>query len=149
MATRVVGAGVAEVALDVGETIGKAVEHVVVDGLTGVFDALARMLPEMIDGPVIHGHAEHRTVEQPAPLEAIERAKGHHLGEIPGDAEGDEYVGRLGCVRYHRLAFRLSVHDDCHVDLLAVARSECRTYPVSLGDPKLGVCSRSGITSIG
>ena len=50
-------------------------------------------LAQLLDGPVVAGHADDRAVQQLARLEAIERVEGHHLREIAGDAEDHEPVG--------------------------------------------------------
>ena len=34
-------------------------------------------------------------VEQAAALQPVQRSEGHHLGQVAGDAEDDQYVGRL------------------------------------------------------
>ena len=94
-------ARVAEVALDVREPSGEALEDRLIDGLSGALDRRARVLAKVIDRPIVHGHTQHRAVQQPAPLEAVQRAKGHDLGKVAGDAEGHEHVG-LGSGRSMR-----------------------------------------------
>jgi hypothetical protein len=42
--------------------------------------------------PVVDRNADDRAVEQPAPLEAVERPERHDLREITGDPEGHEDV---------------------------------------------------------
>jgi hypothetical protein len=54
---------------------------------------LARPLPQVVDRPVVGGDADDRAVEQAAALEPVERAQGHHLGQVAADAEGHEDVG--------------------------------------------------------
>ena len=56
---------------------------------------VARVITQLLDRPVLGRHADDRAVQQTAPLEAIERVEGHHLGEVAGDAEDDEDVGGL------------------------------------------------------
>ena len=56
---------------------------------------VARPLDELLDGPVVDGHADDRAVEQAAPLEPVQRPERHHLRQVAGDPEDDEDVGRL------------------------------------------------------
>ncbi len=90
-----VGGGVAEVALDVGEPLGQPREHLRIDLLSGALDALPRVVAQVLDRPVVDGHADDRAVQEPPPLEPVERPEGHHLRQIAGDAEHDEHVRRL------------------------------------------------------
>ena len=86
---------VAEVAGHVGEPVGEALEHLLVQLLAGADDRLARSLLELVDRPVVDGDAQDRAVEQAALLEPVERTERHHLGEVAGDPERDEDVRRL------------------------------------------------------
>ena len=90
-----VGPVVAEVAGDVGQPRGEAVEDLVVDRLAAVLDALAGVLAQILDRPVVDRHAHDRAVQQAALLQPVQRVEGHHLREVAGDAEDDEYVGGL------------------------------------------------------
>ena len=72
-----------------------------------VLDALSR-LAQLVDGPVVPGHAHDRAVEQAAPLQPVERVKGHHLGQVAGDAEDDKHIGGLWTRGAHVLAFEWS-----------------------------------------
>ena len=65
----------------------------VVDRLGGG-DRGAGVLAQVVDAPVVDRHADDRAVEHAALLEPVERPEGHHLGEVAGDAERDEHVGR-------------------------------------------------------
>ncbi len=87
--------GIGEVSADVGQARGEAIEHVCVQRLARAFDALARVLAQVLHRPVVAGDADDRAVQQAAPLQSVERAERHHLGEIAGDAEHDKHVG--GC----------------------------------------------------
>ena len=90
-----VGGGVAEVALDVGQPGGEAVEHLLVDRLAGAHDRLAGVVPELVVGPVVDRHPDDRAREQPRALEAVQRSEGHHLGQVARDPEDHEDVRRL------------------------------------------------------
>ena len=96
VADAVVGRGVAEVALDVGEPRGETLEHLLVELLAGADDRLARPLDELLDRPVVDRHADDRAVEQPAALQPVQRAERHHLREVAGDPEDHEHVGVFG-----------------------------------------------------
>ena len=123
LADALVGRGVAEIARDVLEARRKALEDRLVELLAGTDDRLARPLDQLIHGPVVDRHADHRAVEQPALLEPVQRAERHHLREIAGDAEGDEDIG--GC---RRLILRFRAHavvlsDSSSVTLIRPGRS--------------------------
>ncbi len=90
-----VGRVVAEVPVDVRQPLGEALEHLLVELLAGADDRLARPLTQLIDGPVVDGHADDRAVEQSAPLQPVQRPERHHLREVACDPEDDEYVGGL------------------------------------------------------
>ncbi len=53
------------------------------------------MLDELVDRPVVEGHADDAAEEEAALLEAVQRAEGHHPSEVAGDPEDDEDVGLL------------------------------------------------------
>ena len=88
------GGGVAEVAGQVGEARGEAVEDVCLQRLAAVDDRLPRALAQVVVAPVLNGDADDRAVEQPSPLEPVERTQRHLLREVARDAERDEHVGR-------------------------------------------------------
>ena len=90
-----VGSGVAEIALHVGEPLREAIEHFLVQHLTGTLDAIPRMLLQLVDRPVVDGHPDDRAVQQVAHLQPVERPERHHLRQIAGDPEHDEHVRRL------------------------------------------------------
>ena len=85
---------VREVAGDVREPVGEALEDLRIELLAGAFDRVAGALLELVDGPVVNGHADDRTVDQAPPFEAVERHEGHHLRQVAGDPEGHEDVRR-------------------------------------------------------
>ena len=85
---------VGEVAGDIGEPVGEALEDLRVELLARAFDRLAGAVLQLVDGPVVHGHADDRTVDQAPPLEAVERHERHHLREVARDSEGHEDVRR-------------------------------------------------------
>ena len=63
--------------------------------LAGADDALARVLAQLFNRPIVDRDAEDRTLQQAPLLEAVERAKRHDLGQVARDAKDDENVG--GC----------------------------------------------------
>ena len=77
---------------DVREPVGEAVEDLLVELLARADDRLARALDELVDRPVVDRDADDRAVEQPALLEPVQRAEGHHLREVARDPEDDEDV---------------------------------------------------------
>ena len=87
-----VGGGIAEIALDVGEPVREPVEHLRVELLAGALDRGPRPLLELVERPVVDGHADDRAVEQTPALEPVQGTEGHHLREISGDSEHDEHV---------------------------------------------------------
>ena len=89
-----VGGAVAEVAGEIGKASGKPIEDLVVDRLTAVLDALAGVVAQLLERPVVAGHAEDRAVEQPPALEAVQRVEGHDLRQVSGDAEYHEDISR-------------------------------------------------------
>ena len=118
---------VAEVAGHVREPGRETVEHLRVDGLARALDRRSRVLAQVADGPVVDGHADDRAAQQAAPLEPVQRAEGHHLGEVAGDAEHDEHVGRLPVVarRVARPRCECRGHG---VRLLAYRRRDGRSF---------------------
>ena len=90
-----VGVVVAEVAGHVGQPRGEAIEDLVVDRLAAVLDALARVLAQMVDGPVVARHPDDRAVQQAAALQPVQRVERHDLGQVAGDSEDHEHVCRL------------------------------------------------------
>ena len=70
-----------------------------VDLLTRVVDGLPRMLPEVVDSPVVHRNPDDRALQESAPLQPVEGTQGHHLGQVAGDPEDDKDVGLLRGVR--------------------------------------------------
>ena len=93
---------VAEVALDVGETLREALEHRLVELLAGADDRVACALDELVDRPVVDGDPDDRALEQPALLEPVQRMERHDLGQVPGDPEDHEDVGLLRLRRRRR-----------------------------------------------
>jgi hypothetical protein len=107
-----VGRLLAEVAGHVGKAVREAVENLFIQRLARALDRLARAVLQLIDGPVVDGHADDRAVEQAPLLEPVERVEGHHLRQVARDPEDDEDVRRLlslfcrarlhlGCSRRH------------------------------------------------
>jgi hypothetical protein len=74
-----VGGGVGEVTLHVGQPRGQAIEDLRVDDLAGALDRLPGVLVEVVVGPLVDRHPRDRTRQQAAPLEAVRRSEGHHL----------------------------------------------------------------------
>src|SRR5580704_7620248 len=90
-----------EVAADVAESRREPPEHVVVAVLAGLLDRFARTAAEVLVAEVLARHSEHREVEQPAPLEPVERPERLLPGQVAGYAEDDQ---RVGFAFAHRLA---------------------------------------------
>ena len=59
------------------------------------------MVAEVVIRPVVDRHADDGAAQQTAPLQPVERVEGHHLGEVAGDPEDHEHVGRLRGRRRH------------------------------------------------
>ena len=55
---------IAKVAAEVRQPRGEAIEHLVVDRLAAVHDRLAGVIAEVVDGPVVAGHAHDRAAQQ-------------------------------------------------------------------------------------
>ena len=95
-----VGVGVGEVTAQVGEAPDEALEDFVVVELSRVASIAApRALAQVVERPVVGRDADDRAAQQAAALEAVERVERHHLGEVAGDAEDHEHVGRLRAAR--------------------------------------------------
>jgi hypothetical protein len=52
-------------------------------------------LHELIDRPVVDGHANDRALQQPALLESVQGPERHHLCQVTGDAEDHEHISLL------------------------------------------------------
>jgi hypothetical protein len=118
-----VGCRVGEVAGEVGEPVGQALEDLLVELFAGTHDRVAGTLLQLVERPVVDRDPEDRAVEQAALLEPVERAEGHHLGEVAGDPERDEDVGRprpVACLALVGLRGRLGGR---HGALLSSVRS--------------------------
>jgi hypothetical protein len=61
-----VRAGISKVTLHVGKPSRQPGEDLVVDRFPGAFDALTRVLTEVINRPIVHRHAQDGAVQQPA-----------------------------------------------------------------------------------
>ena len=83
-----------EVTAEVGHPRGEAVKHALVERLAAGFDRFARVLAQPLGAPVIHRHAHDGAAQQPAPLQAVQRAEGHLLRQVACDPEDDEGVRR-------------------------------------------------------
>jgi hypothetical protein len=73
------------------------------------------VLTQTVGRPVVDRHADNRTIQQPAPLEAVQGPEGHHLGEIAGDPERDEDVRPRVGLDHVCAACRLIARSDCHL----------------------------------
>ena len=89
-----VGGGVAEVALRRTRAGSRSARRPPGRAARRCPRSSPRALLQLVDRPVVDGHADDRAVEQPAPLEPVERPERHHLGEVAGDPEHDEDVRR-------------------------------------------------------
>ena len=58
-------------------------------------DRLASAPDELVDRPVVDRYPDNRALEQPAPLEPVERPERHHLRQVARDPEHHEDVRRL------------------------------------------------------
>ena len=94
-----VGGLVGEIAAHIGQARGEALKDLGVERLAAPFDTRAGVLAQVIERPIVARDTDDRTVQEPPLLQAIERAEGHHLGEIAGDAEDDQHVGGPGLRR--------------------------------------------------
>ncbi len=99
-ANPLVRTGVAEVPRHVGQPGRQAAKDVVVESLRAGGNRLASVFSQVLVAPVADRHPHDRAVEQPAALQPIQRAKGHHLREIPGDPENHEDIGGLRAGRF-------------------------------------------------
>jgi hypothetical protein len=88
------GRRLGEIARHVGEPAGESPEDLTVDRLAGRLDRLPRVLPQVLDGPVLGSDAHDRAIQQPPLLEPVERAQRHLAGEVAGDPEDHQRIGR-------------------------------------------------------
>ena len=96
-----------EVAADVAELGREPVEHLVVEVLAGLLDRVAGAAAKIVVGQVLARHPEHGHVEQPAPLEPVERAERLLPGQVAGYPEDDQGVGFAFAHRFDLLRFDL------------------------------------------
>ena len=82
-----------EVTADVAELGREPVEHFVVEVLAGLLDRVAGAAPKIVVGEVLASHPEHGHIEQPTPLQPVERAERLLLGQVAGYPEDDKGVG--------------------------------------------------------
>ena len=104
VATSRVRRRIGEVAVVVREPLREPPEDLLVELLARRDDRVARALDELLERPVVERDADDRAVEEPARLEPVQRAVRHDAGEVAGDPEDHEHVGRP------RPAVRLPVH---------------------------------------
>jgi hypothetical protein len=131
---------VAEVARDVGEARDEALEELVVERLAAGHDGVVRPLAQVVERPVVDRDADDRAVEQPAALEPVQRSEGHLLGEIAGDPEDHEHVGRL--LRVGRLRLGRRARLGCYCGGHASALSPVQGRPSMLAPLAKGVITR-------
>ena len=81
-----------DVPWQVRQPVGEPAEHGVVDLLAGVLDVLARHVAQLVDGDLVGGHADDRTLQGVASFQPVQSAEGHLLGQVTGDAEDDHDV---------------------------------------------------------
>jgi hypothetical protein len=53
------------------------------------------VLAQLLGAPVVDRDPHDRAGEQPAALQPVEGAEGHHLGQVAADPEDDQHVGWL------------------------------------------------------
>ena len=87
-----VGRGIGEVAADVRQPFGEAVEDDLVELLAGLLDRGPGPFDELVEGPVVRRHPDHGAGQEPALLQAVEGAEGHHPRQVARDAEHHEHV---------------------------------------------------------
>jgi hypothetical protein len=87
-----VGGGVCEVTLHIREPVRETVEDLRVQVLASPGDRLPGVLAQVILGPVVDGHADHRARQQPTSLEPVQRPERHDLGQVARDPEDHEDV---------------------------------------------------------
>jgi hypothetical protein len=78
---------VGDVTRDIGQPTRQPVKDLLVDGLTSLADRLAGLLSQLVVGQLVRGNTQDRTVQKPATLQPVQRAKRHLPGEITGDTE--------------------------------------------------------------
>ena len=76
------------------QSFGKAVEDRVVDGLAAVGDRRARVGAQFVVRPVAACHADDGAIQQLATFQPVQGPEGHLLGQVSGDAEDHQHVGR-------------------------------------------------------
>src|SRR5665647_158516 len=87
---------VREVPTDVGHALPQTLQGSLIDrrGAQSSSDRLRHAPSEILIGPVLSGNPDDWTVQQPAPIELIERHKGHLARQISTDTERDERISR-------------------------------------------------------
>ena len=92
-----VGGGVGEVSSDVTHPGYQALERVRVDPPRVVTDRrrhrVARVLSQVIVGPVVDGHPDDGALEPAGAFESVERDERHLPRQVAADPERDERVG--------------------------------------------------------
>src|SRR5262249_12473016 len=88
----VIGLRVLVIARDHRQAPGQPLENLLADLLAGVFDGLARVVPEGRVRPLVAGYADNRTLKLPAALHAVKRPGGLLFRQIPGNAEDHQDV---------------------------------------------------------
>jgi hypothetical protein len=119
-ADALVGGRVTEVAGQVRQPPGEALEHRLLQRLAGRLDRLTGVLAQVLGGPVVDRDANDRAGEQTAALQPVEGAEGHHLGQVAADPEDHQHVRGLLVVvsplgRRHR---QLTSQSGCRAVLL-------------------------------
>ena len=69
-------------------------KYPLVELLAGTFDARARVVPELLDRPIVHRDADDRAVEQLAHLQPVQGAERHDLRQV---AREEAPVAKRGC----------------------------------------------------
>ena len=84
-----VGGGVCQIAVHVAEPACESIEDIVFHRLPGRLEGGPCPAAQIIFGPGLLGHADDGAVEALGRFEAVERPKGHLLGEVLSDPEDD------------------------------------------------------------
>ena len=104
-----VGGGVVEIAGDIGELLGEALEDSLVELFARVDDRLPGAVDELLLAPVRGRYADDPAEQEAASLEPVQRLERLLLRQVAGDPEDHEHVTLTGS--RHRSA---SLSGHCH-----------------------------------
>ena len=107
-------AGVAIVAVDVTQLVGEARDGSRIDATAIVCEACVHSLYHGLARNAAASHADHERWQPAAPLEILERGKYLLVGEVAGDTEYHQRIGKLvlaGMVGHVHVSCSLSLTD--------------------------------------